>query len=237
MSTGIFPGGPSVRIAELSQRSGVTVATIKYYLREGLLPPGESTARNQARYSELHLNRLGLIRALREGAGLSIATLGRVFAALEAHEDHDRPTYLSLAVGALSDPVDVPGDEAGDYERAGREVGDLLAELGWDTDPGSPGHDDLVRALVAVHRFLPGTIRQADQLRPYAEAMHTLADLEIPETYDPASDPAATLQFSVLGTALFEPVILALRKLAHVDRIRHLDKTRRAGRSAPRTDR
>ncbi|MFK8023200.1 MAG: hypothetical protein AB8G26_04475 [Ilumatobacter sp.] len=31
---------------------------------------------------------------------------------------------------------------------------------------------------------------------------------------------SATLRFSVLGTALFEPLILALRKLAHVDRIR-----------------
>ena len=28
-------------IAELSRRTDVPVATIKYYLREGLLPPGE----------------------------------------------------------------------------------------------------------------------------------------------------------------------------------------------------
>ena len=29
-----------MRLAELSERSGVPTATIKYYLREGLLPPG-----------------------------------------------------------------------------------------------------------------------------------------------------------------------------------------------------
>ncbi|SHN28056.1 MerR family transcriptional regulator [Streptomyces noursei] len=29
-----------MRLAELSQRSGVSTATIKYYLREGLLQPG-----------------------------------------------------------------------------------------------------------------------------------------------------------------------------------------------------
>lgn len=226
-----------MRIAELSRHSGVPVATIKYYLREQLLPPGERTARNQARYREEHLERLRLIRALREGAGLSIATLGRVFTAMEAHRDHDRPTYLSLAVSALSEPLDVPDDEVEDHDRARHEVGDLLAGLGWDTDPDSPGHDDLVRALVAIHRFLPGTIRAPEQLRPYAEAVRVLAELEIPATYDPTGDPAGTLRYSVLGTALFEPVILALRKLAHVDRIRQLEWARDAGRSPGGPDR
>jgi DNA-binding transcriptional MerR regulator len=41
----------SMRIAELSRRSGVSVPTIKYYLREGLLPPGERTSPNQALYN------------------------------------------------------------------------------------------------------------------------------------------------------------------------------------------
>ena len=32
-----------MKISQLSQASGVPVATIKFYLREELLPPGEST--------------------------------------------------------------------------------------------------------------------------------------------------------------------------------------------------
>ena len=47
-----------MRIAELSRRSGVSVPTIKYYLREGLLAAGERTGPNQARYDEAHLRRL-----------------------------------------------------------------------------------------------------------------------------------------------------------------------------------
>ena len=35
-----------MRIAELSQTTGVPVPTIKYYLREGLLPSGELTSPN-----------------------------------------------------------------------------------------------------------------------------------------------------------------------------------------------
>ena len=53
-----------MRIAELSRDSGVPVPTIKYYVREGLLPPGELTSPNQAQYDASHLRRLRLIRAL-----------------------------------------------------------------------------------------------------------------------------------------------------------------------------
>lgn len=34
-----------MRLADLSKRSGVSTATIKYYLREGLLPPGGRSTR------------------------------------------------------------------------------------------------------------------------------------------------------------------------------------------------
>ena len=42
-------------MGELSRRSGVPIPTIKFYLREGLLPPGVATAANQADYDEEHL--------------------------------------------------------------------------------------------------------------------------------------------------------------------------------------
>ena len=38
-----------MRISELSTASGVPVPTLKFYLREGLLPPGDAIAVNQAR--------------------------------------------------------------------------------------------------------------------------------------------------------------------------------------------
>ena len=210
-----------MRMAELSRRSGVPTATIKYYLRERLLPPGETTAPNQADYDQQHLDRLALIRALREAAGLPIATIGRVFAAMEAHQENTQADYLSIAVGALSEPLSVPEDEVEGYTRAHAQVAQLLDLLGWDVDPDSPGRPDLVRALAGVHKFLPGLITDPKQLVPYGTTVRSLADVEIPDTYDPSLDRSSVLRFSVLGTVLFEPVLLALRKLAHVDRIRH----------------
>ena len=210
-----------MRMAELSRRSGVPTATIKYYLREGLVSPGHTTARNQAEYSDGHLERLALIRALREAAGLPIATIARVFAAMDAHHDNTRADYLSVAVGALSEPLTVPEDQVEEHTRAEAQVAELLNLLGWDVDADSPGRDDLVGALAGIHKFLPGLISDTKQLIPYGTTVRSLADIEIPDTYDPAVDRAAVLHFSVLGTVLFEPVILALRRLAHVDRIRH----------------
>ena len=47
-----------MRISDLSRASGVTIPTIKFYLREGLLPSGDRTARNQATYEAAHVRRL-----------------------------------------------------------------------------------------------------------------------------------------------------------------------------------
>src|SRR6266545_4189804 len=56
-------------ISELSRRTDVPVATIKYYLREGLLPPGEAAGATRAVYDDSHERRLRLIRARVTRAG------------------------------------------------------------------------------------------------------------------------------------------------------------------------
>lgn len=48
-----------MRLAELSERSGVSTATIKYYLREGLLAPGRQINATTAEYDEEHLRYCG----------------------------------------------------------------------------------------------------------------------------------------------------------------------------------
>ena len=63
-----------MKISELSSRSGVPVATVKFYLREGLLAAGEKSSQTQASYDDIHLARLRLIRAFLEVGGLSVAS-------------------------------------------------------------------------------------------------------------------------------------------------------------------
>lgn len=79
----------------------------------------------------------------------------------------------------------------------------------------------------------PGT-----SLDEYARAMKAIADWEIPDTFDPEGEPLGTLRYAVLGTYLIEPLILALRRLAHAERAAGLSRGRKRGSAsrAPRPD-
>ncbi|GGL94594.1 transcriptional regulator [Pseudomonas asuensis] len=54
-----------MKIGELANRTGCSVETIRYYEREGLLPPAVRTAGNYRQYSEAHLERLTFVRHCR----------------------------------------------------------------------------------------------------------------------------------------------------------------------------
>ncbi len=51
-----------MKISELAERAKVPASTIRYYVREGLLPPPLKTGRTIAYYSDAHLRRLKLIK-------------------------------------------------------------------------------------------------------------------------------------------------------------------------------
>lgn len=61
-----------MQLKELSRRSDVSTASIKFYLREGLLQSGLSRHATLAEYGDEHLLRLRMIQALRNVVGLSI---------------------------------------------------------------------------------------------------------------------------------------------------------------------
>ena len=67
-----------MRFAELCAATDVPSATVKYYLREGLLPAGERVSATRAQYGPEHVERLRLIRALVDGAQLSIDGVRRI---------------------------------------------------------------------------------------------------------------------------------------------------------------
>jgi DNA-binding transcriptional MerR regulator len=78
-----------MRMAELAARSGVARETIHFYLREGLLPRPEKGGRTVAYYGDEHLERLRLIRHLREEKYLPIAVIRRLLESPAAEPDID----------------------------------------------------------------------------------------------------------------------------------------------------
>ena len=67
-----------MRIKELIEITGASRQTIHYYAREGLLPRPKKTSRNQAEYSQDHVERIQLIRALHEQFFLPLATIKKI---------------------------------------------------------------------------------------------------------------------------------------------------------------
>lgn len=60
------PAEPTLKISELAEAAGVPVATVRHYLREGLLPEGKKTSRNMAYYPAELVDRIKLIKLLQE---------------------------------------------------------------------------------------------------------------------------------------------------------------------------
>jgi DNA-binding transcriptional MerR regulator len=195
-----------MRISELSSRTGVPVATIKYYLREGLLRPGEPTAPNQARYGDEHVRRLQLVRSLREIGGLGIEAIHAVVVALDDPEAsfHD---VLGAAHRALAPRSDSPPDPD-----AARSVDDLLDALGWQVSSDAPGRAELARALASLRGF--GRDVEADVFRRHAETVESLAAFEVDHVAE-ADSRTAAVEALVVGTVVFERAMVALRRLAH----------------------
>ncbi|KIF06784.1 transcriptional regulator [Streptomyces sp. RSD-27] len=204
-----------MRLSELSERSGVSTATIKYYLREGLLAPGRRISATTADYGEAHLRRLRLVRTLLQVGGLSVAAAGEVL----RHVDDDslgRSIRLGAAHWALPHPP-APDAEDGDeaQETARREVDRLLEELGWERArelaPLSPDHTALVEAVASLIRL--GYPWNAEMMTPYARMMHQVAvhDLDFVETYP---SEAEQVEAAVAATILFEPILRAMHRIA-----------------------
>jgi len=209
-----------MRVSELSDRSGVPVSTIKFYIREGLLRRGESTGANQARYDASHVDRLALIKALREVCGLGLDVIRRILQALDDPDRAAQPIRMALRAMEPEPPARSDVEQAA-YLRALAEVRAFLDGLDW-TLPGS--HDEyaerLADALANLRRvIMPGI--PVDVIAPYARAAWALSQVE----YDtephgqrirprPGEDLDYPSRMAILGILLMEPVLLTLRRYA-----------------------
>src|SRR5262245_41354103 len=164
-----------MRIGELSRLSGVGVPTIKYYLREGLLEPGEPRATNQADYTDDHLQRLRLIRALLDVGGVSVAAARDVIAALGSTDL--TPHELLGAAHHAVDPSRHPDRGAVAWRDACEEADRLIADRGWRVEPDAPARDQLADVIAALHAVNAPEILGA--LDTYATAAQSLAEVEV----------------------------------------------------------
>ena len=114
-----------MRISQLARATGVSVATIKFYLREGLLPRARAP-RDPGPVRRDHVARLRLIRALVGPGGLAVAQHGAVVGRSTTRRVD--PDLLGVAASAVGGTA--PHDVVFPARRAD-------ADWGWEVDTGS----------------------------------------------------------------------------------------------------
>jgi DNA-binding transcriptional MerR regulator len=207
----LYPGhsmGGSMRISDLSKRTGVPVATIKFYLREHLLPPGTATSRNQARYGEAHLRRLRLIRALTSIGHLDLSSVREL---LRAIEDESQPlTDLYEVANRALMPQEPSFIEARGMPEIQKDVDWFLGQLGWQVDAEAPGRTNFAQVLAALQ--LLGCKCGVDFFLPHAEPAERLAvqELDLLSADGEQVDRAA----AVARTVLLNVGLALLRRMA-----------------------
>ncbi len=205
-----------MKISELSLKADIPLATIKFYLREGLLPPGERIGPNQAIYGTGHLSRLRLIRTMRDIGGLSIATIRDI---LQHADEAFGPSVLAYVTDAIADrpgPTIAPSLTTGpDRVRAEEEVDMVLSRLQWDIRPESRVRARLVDALMAIRATVEPDV-PVEVLEFYARAAVDLARHERQEGMSHLEGGMdGIVQGVVAGTILWEMVFTTMRRLAH----------------------
>lgn len=197
-----------MRMTELSERSGVPIPTIRYYIREGLLPSGQFTSPNQATYDDSHVRRLTLIRAMVEVGEMPIAAVGKLFRHLESKEGNEFAT-LGLVQYSLVREL-APSDESAAFE----QVQELLDRLGWQVRDHHPARSVLAATIETLERL--GYDDVLGLLDRYAAAAHDLAEAEVELMLarEGLDNRAGTVVVTgVLGDAMLG----ALRRMAQED--------------------
>ena len=204
-----------MRIAALSAATGVNVATLKYYLREGLLHAGESTAVNQAQYDDTHVRRVKLVRALVDLGRLSIAEVREVLAAVD-----DESQSLHEAFGAAQDAMATEVSNDSEWlDAALASVDAFLSRNDLAVRPESPVRAMLAETLVWLTEFgwgLPGIVVDAAVFDSLVPGLKEQAEFEI-SVVPPDTDRTAQVEFTVVGTMVFEVAAAAIRRMALED--------------------
>ena len=146
-----------LRMGELARASGVSAATIKHYLREGLLPEPVKTSRNMAYYPADFVERIRMIKQLQEERYMPLRVIRDLL-----EEDPDRARALielgdRLLEHALAgESQRVSAADVLDRYDIPHDVLDRLAELEVLTPDENGYSPSDVRIVEAISRFRAG---------------------------------------------------------------------------------
>jgi DNA-binding transcriptional MerR regulator len=224
-----------MKMKELERETGIGRETIRFYIREGLLPEPERPKRNVALYGEVHVARLKLIRRLQAERHLPLALIRTIvlneaenpatgFEAFIGLENRLGPLLsesFALAARRLDDVMAATGIAMADIERF-EEIKVIAIDR---RDDGAWLNARNVRILELVARarsigFTPAAGYSVDIYGIYAEVMDVLARRSVAQFY---RNLGARISTDIAAPMAAEGVNLINEMMQHmfVDRIIH----------------
>jgi DNA-binding transcriptional MerR regulator len=154
------PAKELLKISELAEASSVPVATVRHYLREGLLPEPVKTSRNMAYYPPEFAERIRLIKQLQEERFMPLKVIRELLRSGDGDPERLRALIdledriLDRALAGERERV--PATEVRRRYEVPKEVLDRLAELEV-LSTGRRGYSPSdVRIIEAISRFRAG---------------------------------------------------------------------------------
>jgi DNA-binding transcriptional MerR regulator len=226
-----------IKIGELSRLSGVSKQTIHYYQREGLLHPPTKTHPNVAYYDSSHVDRLALIKRLKEGRRLKLTEI-------KDHLAGNQEPYLEeeFITGALT--REPPDGQRYSRARLQKETGLSTSEIRLLTKSGllSPetegGKETYGVADVETARSFKGILETGysidtaiETVIPYVEAFKAPARNEAKNLLQiPINDADSTLIASICRDAdshIERALLIARRRVIVEETARTVEELRR----------
>lgn len=194
-----------MRLKDLAETTGTSPASIKYYLREGLLRPGRRINATLAEYDDSHVARLHLITALRQIVGAPIEEIRSLVAMLDAPEVDLYSAFGRAQLLGLG----LPGDHRPSVDEEPEHVTRLVEARGWVEAVE-------IRALLAEQvRTMNdlGIETSAQTLEVYADAADRIARMEVGVITAATSPDEAVMRVAV-GVHSYSRLLLRMLGVA-----------------------
>jgi DNA-binding transcriptional MerR regulator len=196
------PAQELLKISELAERAEVPVATVRHYLREGLLPEPVKTSKNMAYYPPEFADRIRLIKQLQEERFMPLRVIREVLAERTSRQEVlSRFDLPERALDRLAEVGVLSPDERG-YSHADVRVLAAIAKFraeGWNEKTGF-GARDVARLMQSLEPVV------ADELELMTERFAAL-------------DPSRASELMESGMSPFPELIGALHAKVLTDEL------------------
>jgi DNA-binding transcriptional MerR regulator len=115
------------KMADLSRLTGLPRQAIHFYIQQGLVPPGHKTGRNTARYGEIHVERIRVVKELQADRFMPLKAIRAI---LDGRDDAFTPAQRTLFIEVKQRLASTLARAPDDRTRVDAEA--LLARHGLD---------------------------------------------------------------------------------------------------------